>query len=105
MEEDFNDASKKTAIRYGLWAMLSDVLQAAINSGQFTRALLALIAIVLLVRIPSEHLGNIVMNVLDGLRDRSILGYVLAGLIAIGWWIHFKLLEKEIKNFKSMHYD
>jgi hypothetical protein len=101
-ESKFN--SEKTFGRYGLWAMLSDVLRAAIARGQFTRALITLAAIVLIIKVSSQQLGDIIMNIIEGLRDKSILGYALSILLAIGWWIHVGILEDEhIEEISQMN--
>lgn len=72
----------------GLWHMLRDVLVASINKGQFPAAILGLVLIVLLLRYPAQELPELVFQFLDRLADLSLLGYVLAAVLGLGWFVH-----------------
>jgi hypothetical protein len=76
--------------------MLRDVLVASLNKGQFLVALNGLILIVLILKMPSVDVGKLVFRLLDAAEARYILGYILAGVSLLGWFVHSKYQRREI---------
>ena len=60
------------------------------SKGQFPLALFFLSFIIMLVRMPSEDVSKLMFHILEKLENGSLLGYLLAGGISVGWYIHAK---------------
>ena len=58
--------------------MLSNVLIASMNKGQFPVALFALVVIVILIKMPSADVSKLAFRILDDLRTNYLIGYGLA---------------------------
>jgi len=112
MEEVRRDIDEKKPVRYGPWDMLRDVLSAAIDHGQFTTAIVGLVTIVFILRIPAQELASIPKEILDGFHEAPFLGYILSVAIGAGWRIHVKTMlmshdeeirrrDDDINNLKS----
>lgn len=80
----------------GLFQMLRDVLIASINKGQFPIALLAIIAVVMLMRMPPEDIGKLVLRLLDAAERRWVVGYALCAVTALGWFFHARFQRRVI---------
>src|SRR5687768_5813132 len=61
-----------------LAAALRDVLIASINKGQFPFAMLGLVLLTLIVKMPSEDVSKLVFRLVDGVERASLLGYLLS---------------------------
>ena len=80
----------------GFWHMLRDVLVASINKGQFPAALLGLVVLSLIWRMPKEDVGRLVSELMNGLRSGWLLGYVLAGVALVCWYLHARYQRRLI---------
>ena len=68
------------------WAdALRDILVASISKGQFPLAMVGLIAMSLIWKMPPEDVSKLAFRVVDGLERGALFGYLLA-LAAIGGW-------------------
>lgn len=76
--------------------MLRDVLVASLNRGQFPMAVMGLIAVIAVCRMPAADLSRLIFRLLDAAEAREYGGYVLAVTIALGWAIHSKRQRREI---------
>lgn len=78
--------STSTAHSFGAaWATaLRDVLIASINKGQFPFAILGLILLALIMKMPPEDVSRLV----DGVERGSLFGYLLSLLLLAGWYVH-----------------
>lgn len=74
--------------------MIRDVLIAAINKGQFLTAILGLIALVSVSRMPPDQLAVLWHTVIDKLADYSLAGWVWGGSVTIVWIAHVKSLRR-----------
>jgi len=81
----------------GPWAnAFRDILVASINKGQFPLAILGLIAMSLIWRMPPEDVSKLMFRIVDGLERGVLLGYGLA-LVAIGgWFVHARYQRRVI---------
>lgn len=75
--------------------MLRDVLVASLNRGQFPMAIMGLIAIIAICRMPPADLSRLVFRLLDGAEAHEYGGYVLTLVIAVAWAHHSKRQRRE----------
>jgi hypothetical protein len=68
--------------------MLRDVLIASINKGQFPLAILGIVVVAMLLKMPGADVSRLVFDLLAGLKDGALLGYVIAGFALTGWFLH-----------------
>jgi len=81
------------------WATaLRDVLIASINKGQFPFAILGLVLLALIMRMPPEDVSKLVFRLLDGLERGSLLGYLLSLLFLAGWYVHARYQRRVISG-------
>lgn len=60
------------------------------NKGQFPIALVGLIFVIMILKMPSEDVSKLVFKLFDALIMRYIFGYVAAVVAIGGWFIHSK---------------
>jgi hypothetical protein len=83
----------------GAWvAALRDVLIASINKGQFPFAILGLVSLTLIIKMPSDDVSKLVFRLVDGMERDSLSGYFLSLLILIGWYIHARYQRRVING-------
>lgn len=75
--------------------MLRDVLVASLNRGQFPMAVIGLIAVIAICRMPAADLSRLVFRLLDAAEAHAYGGYVLTVTIALAWAIHSMRLRRE----------
>jgi hypothetical protein len=79
------------------WAnALRDVLIASINKGQFPFAILGLLLLTLIVKMPPEDVSKLVFRLVDGVERGSLLGYLLSLLFLVGWYVHARYQRRVI---------
>jgi hypothetical protein len=82
--------------------VIRDVLIASMNKGQFPLALLALIILAFLFKMPPNDVSQLAFAILENIVNGSLLGYLLGGGTTIGWFIHSKwqrrVLHEEIER-------
>src|SRR5215469_15558390 len=76
--------------------MLRDVLVASLNRGQFPMAVMGLIVVIAVCRMPAPDLSRLVFRLVDAAEAREYGGYVLAVAIALAWALHSKRQRREI---------
>lgn len=81
----------------GAWAAaLRDVLIASINKGQFPLAVLGLVLLTLILKMPPADVSKRVFRLVDGVERGSLLGYLLSLLLLGGWYIHARYQRRVI---------
>jgi hypothetical protein len=80
----------------GFYQMLRDVLIASINKGQFPWAILAMIVIAVIFRMPPDDVSKLAFRVLDALERGALLGYALAFFATAGWFFHSRYQRRII---------
>lgn len=78
--------AQKRITKIGFWSMIRDVLIASMNKGQLLPATLALVAIILICKMPSGRAGDLVFALLDSTRSWGLLGYILWLLTLYAAW-------------------
>jgi hypothetical protein len=76
--------------------MLRDVLVASLNRGQFPMAIMGMIVIIAVCRMPPADLSRLVFRLLDVAEEREYMGYALCLVIAVAWAIHSKRQRREM---------
>jgi hypothetical protein len=79
-----------------LAAAVRDVLIASINKGQFPFAMLGLVLLTLIVKMPSADVSKLVFRLVDGVERGSLLGYLLSLLFLAGWYVHARYQRRVI---------
>lgn len=85
-----------TAHRFNFARMMRDVLVASIYRGQFPPALLGLIALAIILKMPSADMSELMYRLLDLMGRREGVGYLLAFLCAVSWFFHVRLQRRWI---------
>jgi len=84
----------KKPISAGLYSMLQTVLLASIEKGQFAVAVLSVIIVVMLLKMPSADVGQLAFKLLDSVQKAAALGYGLAVAVLIAWMLHARALRR-----------
>lgn len=80
--------------RPNFWGMLRDVMIASLNKGQFPLAVLGLIVVILIAKMPSEDASKLIFELLELVRKFQILGWLISVFSLIGWFYNTKHLRK-----------
>jgi hypothetical protein len=87
--------------KLGYAQMLRDVFVASINRGQFLLAVVGGLAALVIVKMPGEDVSRLVFRLVESIESGKILGYVLAMVLAIGWFWHARWQRRMITE--EMH--
>jgi hypothetical protein len=91
--------------RINLFRMLRDVLVQSMSKGQLPVAGMILLAIVAVLKMPGEDVGKLATRVVDLLVAGSLLGWALAIVFSLGWFVHAKrqrrVIVKEIERLSD----
>lgn len=77
------------------WQALRDVLIASLAKGQFIPACIFFVLITLILKMPEGEVPKFLLEVKNDLKEGSLIGYALALILAIGWFIHAKYLRRK----------
>jgi len=86
-------ASKRKGVTF--FEMLRDALVASLRKGQFPMAVMGLIAVIAVCRMPAANLSQLVFRILDAAEAREYGGYALSVMITLAWAIHGKRQRRE----------
>ena len=82
--------------------MLRDVLLASISKGQFPMAMGCIIAVVMVLKMPAEDVSKLVFQILKGVEEMRLVGYLTTLVALIGWFYHAqwqrKMMAKEVNR-------
>jgi hypothetical protein len=81
-----NVTVQKTKI--GFWKMARDVLVASLNKGQFPFAMMGVVSLALIWRMPKQDLSKLVFELLESAKSGAILGWLLFAVAILGWFLH-----------------
>lgn len=91
--------------KINIFRMLRDVLIQSMNKGQLPLAGFILLAIIAVLKMPGEDVSALATRVVDLLLAGRLLGWGLAGVFALGWFIHAKrqrqVIVKEIERLSD----
>jgi hypothetical protein len=82
--------------RFGFARMMRDVLVASIYRGQFPPALIGLIILAIVLKMPAADVSKVMLHFMDLLERHELLGYLLATLCATGWFLHARSQRRRI---------
>jgi len=86
----------KNRTKVGFWAFLRDVLIASMNKGQFPAALIAMVVLSIILRMPPSDVSALMFRLLDVAEEERLIGYVLAVVSLLGWFFHARYQRKLI---------
>ncbi len=84
MEKSGSNAPQRSH-RFGFAEMLRDVLVTSIERGQFLSAMVSLIVITIVVKLPADLMSALFGRFLESLDRGCVLGYVAATALAVPW--------------------
>jgi hypothetical protein len=70
-----------------------DVFVAAINRGQLPVLIFGLTALLMVWKLPDSEVGPLMHRILDRLEGGAILGWALATVLAIVWYLHSRAVR------------
>jgi len=78
--------------------MCSNVLVASLNKGQFIAAIIFVLLLVCIIRMPSNDVSKLIFDIKQDFENGSIVGYAWAFFSTIGWYIQSKWQRKLMTN-------
>ena len=98
-------AGSKEGAKVGLFEFLRDVLIASMDKGQFPAALIAIIALSTIWRMPPADIGKLVFRLLDVAQEAGLMGYVASVLCLFSWFRHARyqrrLITREARELEK----
>jgi hypothetical protein len=76
--------------------MTRDVLIASMSKGQFPIAIVGIVIIIIVARMPQDEVGKLASNLLAKIESRYWAGFAFWLLTAIGWFYHARWQRKRI---------
>ena len=86
----------KNGPKIGFFESVRDVLIASMNKGQFPAALLAMVVLSMIWRMPPTDVSKLVFRLLDVAEEKKLLGYFVSVFSLLGWFFHAKYQRKLI---------
>ena len=83
-----------SSVKVTIWEMLRDIFVLGINKGQLLPLLVGLILVIATIRLPPGDLSILAHEVLNGLKQYSLIGYFIGGISTIGWYLHVKRMRR-----------
>ncbi len=78
----------------------------AMSRGQLLLAGFILVLIIIVARMPSQDVSQLIFQLIDIMVALPLLGYALAGVFLCGWAIHIRkqgqMYEREISRITGM---
>lgn len=84
--------------KIGFWHMVRDVLIASLNKGQFLVALLGMMIMLMIVKMPAADVSRLMFEVVGKLESGYLAGYLLSIILGGGWFAHAKFQRRIIQN-------
>ena len=78
--------------------MVRDVFIASMSKGQFPLAILGILAMIIILKMPSEDISNLAAKFIGLLSEWKIVGYVGAIFLAFGWFFHSKFQRRTFSD-------
>ena len=88
----------KGGTKVGFWEFLRDVLIASMNKGQFPAALLAMVVLSMIWRMPPVDVSKLMFRLLDVAEEERLVGYVVSVVSLFGWFFHARYQRKLINQ-------
>jgi len=87
---------KQKSGKTNIWDMMRDVLIASMSKGQFPLAIVGVVIIVIVVRMPVADVSKLAFALLEKAEARYWAGYAFWLLTTIGWFYHARWQRKRI---------
>ncbi len=84
--------------KVGFWHMARDVLVSSMNKGHFPLALLGVIFMIMVIKMPSADVSKLVFRVFDGLEEGRLVGYLASVMLLFGWAYHSRWQRRIIND-------
>ena len=82
-----------------------DVLIASMNKGQFPMAIMTLIVLAFLYKMPGEDVSKLVFQIADGFMSGRLIGWAIGVATSVGWLIHSRwqrrIIHKEMEEISE----
>ena len=78
------------------WGMITEVLIASMNKGQFPIACLTLFGMLMVYRMPPADVSKLVFQLEEHLASMAFTGYLLSFFLGGGWFFHARWQRKVI---------
>ena len=77
------------------WAQaVRDIVVASINKGQFLVAIVGIIFLVMVVKMPEKDVSKLAFEIVQDLKTLHLLGYALF-IVTLGfWYLHAQLMRR-----------
>ena len=82
----------------GFWEFLRDVLVASMNKGQFPAALIAMIVLSMIWRMPPTDISRLIFRLLDVAEAERLAGYFVSVVSLSGWFFHARYQRRLITH-------
>jgi len=86
--------------RIGFWQAIRDIMVMSMNKGQFPVALIGLIVICFIFKMPAKDVSKLVFEVLGLFKSLHLVGWTLGLITSIGWLLHSeyqrRMIDKEM---------
>lgn len=91
-----NNRKKKPAGYYqpNAWRALSDVFIASMNKGQFPIAIVGIIFLAIIIKMPPDDVSILAKDILQSLKNFRLMGWLLSVILAFLWFFSNKRLRK-----------
>jgi hypothetical protein len=86
----------RAGAKVSVFEFLRDVLVASMNKGQFPAALIAMIVLSMIWRMPPADVSKLVFRLLDVAEEKSLVGYAASVLCVFGWYFHARYQRRLI---------
>ena len=80
------------------WEMIRDVLVTSMNKGQFPMAIVAMVMLMIIWKMPPSDVSKLAFDIVAYLKTGYLFGYALAIMTIIGWFIHAKYQRRIAAN-------
>lgn len=78
--------------------MVRDVLVASMNKGQFPFAMLTVIVLAMIVKMPPADVSRLAFRLFDAIERHELLGYIFSIVSLTGWFFHAKYQRRIITD-------
>jgi hypothetical protein len=97
---------KARAHQFGYAEMLRDVLVASINRGQFLIAIVGIVVMIAVMKMPQADVSKLIFRLVESMENGKLLGYLLAVVLALSWFYHARwqrrLIAEEMQRIGQL---
>jgi len=80
--------------RPNLWGMIQNISIASLNKGQFPIAMVTILLLILIIKLPPEDASKLLFDILELLKSMHILGWILSLISLVAWYLNTKHIRK-----------